>query len=104
MPSESRTLTFTNAEAKDALLEYCVTTKREIPSGGIRRLAFSNDDEVKVTAEFNASAPPISFYQNEIAAALILYCNKIGIPVARRAIKTLEIAQDSIALQFSMRT
>ncbi|MGH7125781.1 MAG: hypothetical protein ACREFI_15505 [Stellaceae bacterium] len=104
MPGESRTITFTNAEAIDALLEYCASTKRVLPAGGIKRLAFSNEAEVKVTVEFNASAPPISFYQNEVAAALILYCNKIGIPVARRAIKSLQVTQDSIALQLSMRT
>lgn len=104
MPSESRIITFSNAETMDALLEYCVNSKRDVPNGGIKRLVFSNGSEVKVTAEFNAAAPPITFYQNEVAAALILYCNKIGIPVARRAIKSLQVTQDAILLQLTIRT
>jgi hypothetical protein len=104
MPSESRLISFSNAEAIDALAEYCATSERELPPGGIKRLVFSNDAEVKVTAEFNGDAPSITFYQNETAAALILYCNRLGIPIARRALKSLQVAQDAISLQLAMRT
>lgn len=104
VPSESRVISFSNVEAVDALLQYCTATKRELPSGGIKRLAFSNDSEIKATAEFNGDIPSISFFQNEIAAALILYCNRVGIPVARRALKSLHVTQDSISLQLTMRT
>ena len=37
----------------DALVEYCAATKHELPKGGLKRLVFSNDAEIKVTAEFN---------------------------------------------------
>ena len=104
MPNESHAITFSNAEASDALVSYCATAKRQLPNGGIKRLAFSNDAEIKVTAEFNNGAAAITFFQNEVAAALILACNKKGIPVPKRAIKTLAIGQDSIALRFAMRT
>jgi len=104
MPTESRILTFSNAEAIDALLEYCAATKRELPKAGIQRLVFSNDAEIRVSAEFEGDAPPIRFYENEVAVALIMLCNKRGIPVARRAIKSLHIAQDSVALHLSMRS
>ncbi len=104
MPNESRVISFSNTEATDALVEYCVATKRELPKGGIERLGFSNDAEIKVTAEFKGGAPSISFYQNEVAAALIYYCNKKGIPVARRALKSLQVAQDAVALHLTLRT
>lgn len=104
MPNESRVISFSNGEAMDALVQYCTATKRELPSGGIKRLVFSNDSEIKVTAEFNAGVPSISFFQNEMAAALILYCNRVGIPVARRALKSLNVTQDSISLQLELRT
>ncbi len=103
MPSESRIISFSNAEAIDALAAYCATTKRELPKGGINRLVFSNDCEVKVTAEFSGGAPAISFFQSEIAAALILHCNKKGIPVARRAIKSLQVTQDAVSLHLALR-
>jgi len=104
MPNESRVISFSNAEAIDALVEYCAATKRELPKGGVNRLVFSNDTEVKVTAEFSGGTPSISFFQNEVAAALIFYCNKKGIPVARRAVKSLQVAQDTIALHLALRT
>jgi hypothetical protein len=104
MPTETRILGFSNAEAIDALVEFCAATKRELPKGGIKQLTFSNDAEVRVTAEFEGGAPPIRFYENEVAVALIMLCNKRGIPVARRAIKSLQIAQDSVALHLSMRS
>jgi hypothetical protein len=104
MPNESRVINFSNSEATDALVEYCVSTKRELPKGGIERLGFSNDAEIKVTAEFKGGAPAMSFYQNEVAAALIQYCGKKGIPVARRAVKSLLVAQDTVALHITLRS
>ncbi len=104
MPNETRTLSFSNAEAVGALTEYCASTKRELPKGGIKRLTFSNDTEIKVTAEFDGSAPPIRFYEHEVAVALIMLCNKKGIPVAKRATKSLQVMNDAIALNLSLRT
>jgi hypothetical protein len=104
MPNESRTLSFSNSEAMGALMDYCASTKRELPKGGIKRLTFSNDDEIKVTAEFEGGAPSIRFYEHEVAVALIMLCNKKGIPIPKRAAKSLQVSQDSIALHFSMRT
>lgn len=104
MPNETRTLSFSNGEAMGALMEYCASTKRELPKGGIKRLTFSNDEEIKVTAEFDGGAPPIRFYEHEVAVALIMLCNKKGIPIPKRAAKSLHVTQDSIALHLSMRT
>jgi hypothetical protein len=104
MPNETRSLSFSNAEAIAALTEYCASTKRELPKGGIKRLSFSNDAEIKVTAEFEGGPPAIRFYENEVAVALIMFCNKKGIPVPKRATKSLQVTQDSIALNLSMRT
>lgn len=104
MPTETRVVSFSNAEAIIALVDYCEKINRELPPTGIKRLAFSNDTEIKVTAEFDGGAPPIRFYENEVAVALILFCNKKGIPVARRAIKSLQVGQDTIALHLAIRS
>jgi hypothetical protein len=104
MPTESRILTFSNPEAIDALQEYCGATKRELPKTGIKRLTFANETEIRVTAEFDGGPQPLHFYENEVAVALIMLCTKRGIPVARRAVKSLQIAQDSISLHLSMRS
>jgi hypothetical protein len=104
MPSESRTLTFSNAEVIEALELFSEQAQRPLPEGGVKRLVFSNEREVKATVEPNSGDTPMHFYEHEIAAALILYCNKHGIPVARRAIKSLQVAQDAVVLQLALRS
>jgi hypothetical protein len=104
MPNESRVVSFSNTEAISALVDYCAKTDRELPQGGIKRLAFSNDGEIRVTAEFDGGPPSIHFYENEVAVALIMLCNKKGIPVPRRAVKSLQVTQDAVALHLAMRT
>jgi hypothetical protein len=99
MPDESRVVTFSNVEVIEAIVAYCEKADRPLPPGGIKGLTFSNDKEVKVTAQPHGQAPPISLYEHEIAVALILFCNRKGIPVARRAIKSLHVEQDTVSLR-----
>ena len=103
MATESRVVTFSNSEVVQALIEFCEQSKRPLPEGGVRQLVFSNDRQVKVTIEPEKGGSPISFYEHEVAAALILYCRKIGVPIARRAMKSLQVAQDTVALHLSLR-
>jgi hypothetical protein len=104
MPVETRAITFNNAEVIEALTDFCAKTEREIPASGDKRLKFSNDGEVRVVVEVGQAATTVNFYENEVAVALIRFCNKKGIPVARRATKTLRIEQDSVALRLTIRT
>ena len=103
MPGESRIVSFSNAEVIEAIVDYCEKTGRALPPGGIRGLSFSNIKEIKVTIQPEGQASPVSFYENEIAVALILFCNKKGIPVARRALKSLRVAQDTVSLHLAIR-
>jgi len=104
MPNETRALSFSNKEAIGALTDYCASTKRELPKGGIQRLSFSNESEIKVTAEFDGGAPSIRFYEHEVAVALIMLCNKRGIPIPKRGAKSLQVGHDTIELLLSLRT
>jgi hypothetical protein len=99
---ETRVLSFSNAEVIEAIVDYCEKTNRTLPPGGIKGLNFSNDKEIKVTVQSEGQAT-LSFYENEIAAALILLCNKKGIPIARRALKSLQVAQDIVSLHLVIR-
>jgi len=104
LPTETRAVSFTNAEVIEALEEYCERTKRPLPAGGIKSLSFTNEKEIEVTMTPNGSAPPIHFGENEIAVALIVFCNKKGIPIARRALKSLQVVQDSVSLHLAIRS
>jgi hypothetical protein len=103
MATESRVVTFTNSEIIEALLHFCETTKRPVPEGGVRQFKFSNDQQVAVTLEPVTGTNVITFHESEIAAALILYCRKLGIPVARRAAKSLQVGVDTVALHLTLR-
>ena len=104
LPTETRAVSFTNAEVIEALEQYCERTKRPLPSSGIKDLTFSNGKEIGVTITPNGSAPAIHFGENEIAVALIVFCNKKGIPIARRALKSLQVLQDSVSLHLAIRS
>jgi hypothetical protein len=104
MPTESRVVSFSNAELIEAVAAYCQQTKRALPPGGIKGLTFSNDKEIKVTVQPMGDVPSFSLYETEAAVALILFCNTKGIPIARRAIKSLQVAQDTVSLHLVMRT
>ena len=102
MPTETRIITFTNAEIKQAIAQYCVKTGRLAASGGIAALTFSNDGGVSASFEPAPAGPKVTFQENEIAAAVLLHCKERGIPIARRAIKTLQVAKDAVMLTLTM--
>ena len=102
MPTEIRTITFTNAEIKEAIAHYCVKTGRIATYNGVIGLSFSNDGELAATFQPTSSAPAVTFKENEIAAAVLLHCKERGIPIARRAVKSLQVAKDTVLLQLTM--
>jgi hypothetical protein len=104
MPDESRVVSFSNAELIEAIIDYCKMTKRALPPGGIKGLSFSNVKEIKVTVQPDGEGSAFSFFENEIAVALILLCNKKGIPIARRALKSLQVGQDTVSLHLVIRS
>jgi len=44
----------------------------------------------------------LEFAENKRAAAIIMYCIKRGIPMARHALKSLEISHDTLFLHLRM--
>ena len=102
MPTETRIITFTNAEIKQAIAHYCVKTGRLAANGGIAALTFANEGELSATFEPAPAGPRVTFKENEIAAAVLLHCKERGIPIARRAIKTLQVAKDTVMLTLTM--
>ncbi len=98
MPTEVRTITFTNAEIKEAIAQYCVKTGRIATNNGVIGLTFANDGELSATFQPTPQSPTVTFKENEIAAAVLLHCKNRGIPIARRSIKTLQVAKDTVML------
>ena len=102
MPTETRIITFTNAEIKQAIAHYCVKTGRLAPNSSIAALTFANESQLSATFEPAPAGPKVTFQESEIAAAVLLHCKERGIPIARRAIKTLQVAKDTVLLTLTM--
>jgi hypothetical protein len=102
MPTETRIITFTNAEIKEALASYCVKTGRLPSHSGVTALSFSNDGGLSASFEPAPAGPKVIFHENEIAAAVLLHCKEHGIPIARRSIKSLQVAKDVVSLHLTM--
>ena len=102
MPTETRIITFTNAEIKEAIAHYCVKTGRIANYGGVTGLTFANDGELTASFQPTLSGPTVTFKENEIAAAVLLHCKNRGIPIARRALKSLQVGKDTVLLTLTM--
>ena len=102
MPTETRTITFTNAEIKEAIAHYCVKTGRIATYGGVIGLTFANDGGLSASFKPTPHSAPVTFLENEIAAAVLLHCKERGIPIARRSIKSLQVGKDTVLLTLTM--
>ena len=102
MPTETRAITFTNAEVRDAIAHFCVKTGRIATKSGVGALALSNEGGLSASFAPEPSGPKVIILESEIAAALLLHCKDRGIPIARRSIKSLQLAKDTVTLTLTM--
>ncbi len=98
MATETRTITFTNSEIRQAFVRYCVKTGRLPANGGVAALTFSNEGGLRAPFEPTPAGPKVTFQENEIAATVLLHCRERGIPIARRSLKRLRVAKDTVSL------
>ena len=98
MPTESRILGFNKSEVLEMLGEYCTQTGRNLPDDSVDSLRMSQDHEVRVDVKTNDDGSTQEFTESELGAAIIMYCIKRGIPMARHAIKSLEVAHETLFL------
>jgi hypothetical protein len=103
MPTRLRVISFSNVEVVEALIDYCANLKRPLPGAPINRLSFSTDAAAKFILKVDETTPLISFYEHEVAVALILLCKKKSIPLPRRATKSLQVTQASVSLHLAIR-
>jgi len=100
MPSESRILGFNKNEILEMLREYCTQTGGNLPDDSVNDLKMLQDTEVRVEVRTNGSTQ--QFKESELGAAIIMYCIRRGIPMARHAIKSLEVTHETLFLHLRM--
>ncbi len=102
MPIETRTIEFSGPEVIEALVDFCRAHKRPVPTGKIRPLIAVGRRENKVAFEGGGKPSRVTFYETELASALLAYCKKKRIPVARGAAKSLRFTPDTVTLRLTM--
>jgi len=98
VPVETRTITFSGPEVMEALIDYCRKMKRPVPTGRITPVILAGRKENRIAFEGDGKPARVTFYEAELAAALIAFCKKRRIPVARGASKKLQFTPDSVTL------
>lgn len=97
MCKEERRIYFTTRELIEALGLFCETSHQYFPFNKNAELSFKTKPNiVAVVSDPGSSDEPCEFPESEIGVALILFCKKNAIPVARRAEKSLELSDGSI--------
>lgn len=102
MPTESRVIHFANDEVFEALKEYSTQTDRAIPAEARYRLISYRDMQARVILNSAGEKSAINFSESELGAALLMFCIKNSIPVAKRSVKTIDFKQDAVALRLEL--
>ena len=104
MPTEPRILGFNKVEVLEVLREYCTQTGRTLQDISINALSMVQDEEVRVEVRTNGNGSAQEFTESELGAAIIMYCIKRGIPMARHAMKSLEVTHETLLMHLRMPT
>ena len=102
MPSEFRQVRFTNKELIEALCEYNDAAQTKLPGGNIVSCTPVTEATVAVRLELSdqesGETQVVSLAPELVAAALLRYCNRQGIPMPKNAGKSIQVHGDEISL------
>lgn len=103
MPVDLRKIVFSNAEVQAALVNYCMRHKTKMPETGIARVVVNWEMAITTDIHFIAvdgkgEGEVLSFSNEEVAVALILYCHLFKDPLPHDAMKTLDPAGEGVVL------
>lgn len=104
MPREDRRIIFEFQETYKALYAMCVQREmRKPPPGMVSGVSLHSSDPNKVIVRIENAhsglADDLEFSRDFLAAALMLYCRTIRIPLPKTAQKSVEFAPDCVILR-----
>lgn len=104
MPREDRRIIFEFQETYKALYAMCVQREmRKPPPGMVGGVAQHPDDPTKVIVRIenahSGMTDDLEFTRDFLAAALMLYCRTMRIPLPKTAQKSVEFAPDTVILR-----
>ena len=106
MPMELRKLFFGTDEVKAAVVDFCLFDGIPLPDGGMESFAIGEEFENAVMMKFDTRNPAhpdtIVLDRDQVAAALVRYCNAHDIPIPRVGQKAFQPEADGIALMINI--
>lgn len=92
MPTETRKIQFDADEIRAALIHYALRTEMRLPKERIDKVRFAKDSP-NVTFIYSRSQDgekrEVIFTEQQVAAAIFLYCHTRGFPLPRAAEKVI---------------
>lgn len=103
MYREERKIYFSTPELFKALALFCETTNLRFPFNDDAKIDFRTESELVATlSDPDQSDVTREFLESEVIVALILLCKKMDIPVARKAVKTIELSEEKIVFAMKL--
>lgn len=104
MPKEDRRIIFEFDEAYKAIYAMCVQREMKKPPAGMItaiRANMADDSKVTVCLEnpMEKSEATVEYSRDFLAAALMLYCRGLGIPLPKNASKSVMLSDERVALR-----
>lgn len=104
MPQEDRRILFDNDEVYKALFTFCAQKQvKQPPPGHIVKIAPNDnnggDFRFEIQNPLNGHHVSMEFGQDFLAAALMVFCRGVGIPLPKKARKTVLLNEGQIILR-----
>ena len=106
MPREDRRIIFSHEESYKALYGFC--TRKEgvenIPPGHIQDIEQAEDTIIRfiITNPQQQKEHKIEYPHDFVAAALMVFCKGVSVPLPKQAHKSVEIVEGELALRVQM--
>ena len=107
MPTEDRRIIFSFEELYQALYAMCMQKEmRRMPVGAIKSIAKSTIAADQYTLwiedDYTMQSSELNFGGDFIAAALMVMCRSLGIPMSKKARKSVEIDGAKVILRLTI--
>lgn len=104
MPTEDRRIIFTVEEVYKAIFTFCVQKQLSAPPGGeLIKIEQDEKEDAKVfftmKDNINSEQQTVEYSKDFLAAALLLFCRGLGIPIAKNGKKSVLVRDGQVMLR-----
>ena len=104
MPREDRRIYFDYEETYKALFALCIQREfKKPPAGIIKAIEVHADDSTRLTVQIDNPLEHLSnrveYSRDFLAAALMLFCRSLGVPLPKAAQKSVEFNYGTVILR-----